>query len=716
MKNRNNLRLNNLRLRAVLLFVALGLQAAAFGQITPSQDAYTNTGTPTTEYGTKPVLNVESGSQITYIQFDLSSIPPGYSGANVAKASLKFYVDSVTTAGSFNVDFVNGSWSEKTITANLSPALGNNVVSGIPLTTGEVHHYILVDITSALVAWLDGSQTNDGIALVGNSPLNASFDSKENTGNSQTAELDVVFTSGGTITGVDTAAGSGLAGGGGGGTLNLSLVKTCATNQILRWTGSAWTCASVGTGTITGVKAGADLTGGGNGGNITLNLDTTKVPLLGASNTFTQPNTFASETAFLGPQLIEGNVLIAANANGPLVVQGTSSSASGIQTITKNFNTSGGSYAVFNAQAGNGAVQTQFYADGNGTGPLGTPGGYFGTYTNHPMGLFTNNTQRVWIKSTGEMGVGTYPLNQFEVFAGSVAVDAIHAYGASAQSGSGSDGSYGVYALAGAGDSSTATTQGGHGVYAFGGDGPTGGNGVVGTGGNSTVVNGVDSDGVGGFFIGGSGVNGGGVGVAGIGGSNGAGFAGDFTGSVVVTGDFFVGGQKNFEIDHPLDPANKYLVHSAIESSEMMNLYTGNVTTGSQGEATVHLSEWFEALNTDFRYQLTVIGVFAQAIVAREIQSGQFTIRTSVPNVKVSWQVTGVRQDAYAKVHPLVVEQEKEARLRGFYIHPELFGAPGEKQLAWGRHPEMMKRLKERREQHPAVTKVGQLQNRHDVK
>jgi hypothetical protein len=34
--------------------------------------------------------------------------------------------------------------------------------------------------------------------------------------------------------------------------------------------------------------------------------------------------------------------------------------------------------------------------------------------------------------------------------------------------------------------------------------------------------------------------------------------------------------------------------------------------------------------------------------------------------------VTGVRQDAYAKAHPLVVEQEKEARLRDFYIHPEL--------------------------------------------
>ena len=53
--------------------------------------------------------------------------------------------------------------------------------------------------------------------------------------------------------------------------------------------------------------------------------------------------------------------------------------------------------------------------------------------------------------------------------------------------------------------------------------------------------------------------------------------------------------------------------------------------------------------------------------------------------------------DAYAKAHPLVVEQEKDARLRGFYIHPELYGAPPEKQIEWARHPQMMKRMQEMR-------------------
>ena len=181
--------------------------------------------------------------------------------------------------------------------------------------------------------------------------------------------------------------------------------------------------------------------------------------------------------------------------------------------------------------------------------------------------------------------------------------------------------------------------------------------------------------------------------------------AANFTGNINVSGSI-TAGVKDFKIDHPLDPANKYLVHASIESSEMQNIYDGNITTDSQGHATVQLPEWFEALNTDFRYQLTVIGQFAQAIVARKIENNRFEIRTSAPNVEVSWQVTGVRQDAYAKAHPLVVEQEKEARLRGFYIHPELYGAPPEKQIEWARHPQLMKRIQEIRAKQLATIKA----------
>ena len=283
MKNKKNI------LRLVLvLFVALGMQA--FGQITPLGDSYTNSAHPAANYGSAPLLYVNGDTETTYIQFNLASIPEG---ATVSQATLKLYVNGVTTAGSFNVDYVNGSWSESTITHNLAPALGSTIVSDVPITTADINQYILINVTSAVQAWLSGSETNDGIALVANSTFNASFDSKENTGTSHPAELDIVFAG---ITGVETPPGSGLQGSGTSGTLNLSLTNTCATNQVLEWNGTAWACSSPGMGTITGVTAGADLTGGGSSGTVTLNLDTTKVPLLAAANTFT------------GNQTVNGNL------------------------------------------------------------------------------------------------------------------------------------------------------------------------------------------------------------------------------------------------------------------------------------------------------------------------------------------------------------------------------------------------------------------------
>ncbi len=155
-------------------------------------------------------------------------------------------------------------------------------------------------------------------------------------------------------------------------------------------------------------------------------------------------------------------------------------------------------------------------------------------------------------------------------------------------------------------------------------------------------------------------------------GENPNGFAGVFLGKVRVTG-FLSKAGGGFEIDHPLDPGNKYLSHSFVESSEMLNVYSGNVTTDGHGEAHVALPEYFEALNEDFRYQLTVLGQFAQAIVGQEIKNNQFTIKSDRPWVRISWQVTGVRRDRWAVANRMVVEEEKAARDKGRYLHPELW-------------------------------------------
>jgi hypothetical protein len=617
----------------LVLLLSLFSWVGAYGQITPSSDAFTNSSTPTTNYGANVLLDVSGATDISYIQFNLASIP---SGSTVSHATLKLYVNAVSKAGSFNVDFVNGTWAESTITSNLSPALGSTIDSSVAVTAAQKNQYILVDVTSALQAWLSGTQPNDGIALVANGSFTASFDSKENTTTSHPPELDVVFAGGGTITGVLTGSGSGLTGGGTTGTLSLGLTTACANKQLLQWNGSGWACSNPGTGTITGVTAGTDLTGGGTGGTVTLNVDTTKVPQLAAANVFTN-NQFISGTGSNFGLTVAGGTYQGILVTGPEAFIGA-----GLELETTG--TNGMFWQILNT----GATSAQKANKLN--------------IRNDTSGLDV-----MTLLANGQVGIGaTSPSS-----AAWLEVQAPQNGGASGLDANGTNG-----------------------IIAIGATNPTGefagGSGIIGMGGH-----GLAQDADGGIFEGGTGSSFG-DGMQAIAGSGG--IAGNFTGNVTITGNL-TAGSKNFKIDHPLDPAGKYLVHASVESSELMNIYTGNVTTDAQGEARVQLPDWFEALNTDFRYQLTVIGQFAQAIVSSEVQNHEFAIRSSAPNVKVSWQITGVRQDAFAKANPMVVEEEKEPRLKGFYLHPELYGAAAEKQIEWARHPQMMKKLQEGRQQ-----------------
>lgn len=159
------------------------------------------------------------------------------------------------------------------------------------------------------------------------------------------------------------------------------------------------------------------------------------------------------------------------------------------------------------------------------------------------------------------------------------------------------------------------------------------------------------------------------------------GFAGVFLGNLAVTGAVFKGG-GGFEIDHPLAPESRYLAHAFVESPEMLNVYSGTVITDRCGEAEVTLPDYVDALNQDFRYQLTVVGSkFAHAVIKQEVHEGRFTIATSKRRIKVCWQVTGVRRDVWARANPLVVEREKVGVERGRYLHPELHGQPTEAAL-----------------------------------
>jgi hypothetical protein len=156
------------------------------------------------------------------------------------------------------------------------------------------------------------------------------------------------------------------------------------------------------------------------------------------------------------------------------------------------------------------------------------------------------------------------------------------------------------------------------------------------------------------------------------------GWAGVFDGDVNVLGNLFKGGGA-FKIDHPLDPENKYLSHSFVESPDMKNIYDGVAVFDGAGEATVSLPEWFEALNKDFRYQLTPMGAAFVPYVSEEIARNQFKIAGGIRGKKVSWQVTGIRHDAFANANRIAVEETKPAAAVGTYLHPEAFGHPAAK-------------------------------------
>jgi hypothetical protein len=161
------------------------------------------------------------------------------------------------------------------------------------------------------------------------------------------------------------------------------------------------------------------------------------------------------------------------------------------------------------------------------------------------------------------------------------------------------------------------------------------------------------------------------------------GFAGFFNGNVTVTGTIFKG-SSNFRIDHPLDPANKYLSHAAVESDEMKNFYDGIVKLNRKGEAEVRLPRWFSSVNRELRYQLTSIGAAAPNLhVASALRDGKFRIAGGRPGLRICWQVTGIRSDKWARKNPLVVEAPKARHHRGKYLHPNLHGKKKEQAIGW---------------------------------
>ena len=171
-------------------------------------------------------------------------------------------------------------------------------------------------------------------------------------------------------------------------------------------------------------------------------------------------------------------------------------------------------------------------------------------------------------------------------------------------------------------------------------------------------------------------------------------YAGLFYGDVKINGNL-TASTKSFKIDHPLDPSNKYLNHSSVESPDMKNVYDGVVVLDDKGEAVVVLAPGLRPLTRIFAINLPPSVLLDQTCIS------QRKLRTSVlklpgsSGMKVCWQVTGIRHDALAQANPLVIEQDKLANERDYYLHPEAHGYPAQKSIVEALYPEELRRFRE---------------------
>lgn len=333
---------------------------------------------------------------------------------------------------------------------------------------------------------------------------------------------------------------------------------------------------------------------------------------------------------------------------------------------------------------------------------------------NGNLGLGTSNpTQRIevagsilaqssnWaIRGIKTGTTGTFPGVWGETESASANANGIRGFVLSTSSGSGSAGvygrnygtsnvNYGIYGEAasvsgrGVYGISTATTGDAYGVYGQSAS-ATGvygvstasqgvGRGVYGTG----PITGVRGDGqlygLYGFGTAASGARG--VYAEAPGGNN---FGVYSQGNIYVSENLIVSGNKSFMIDHPQYPSEKYLYHFNTEGPEPYNMYRGSVILDENGSARISLPDYFGSINIDFTYHLTPVGKWAPVYVAEEIKENQFLISGGSPGLKVSWQVTAVRNDPWVRDKGYQAEVEKPEFEKGTYIYPEGYGKPAE--------------------------------------
>ena len=616
------------------------------------------------------------GSATAYLKFQLqASLPPSVAATNVVKATLKLYLSSATNpTGSIDVYAITGNWNEMSVGNSSRPSLGGSaLVTGVKVD--EANSFVVVDVTEIVKDWLDGSKGrsgNDGIALVAHSNNTyAVFDSKESLLTSHEPRLEIVLGNSGAV---GPAGPQGVPGpqgpigpqGGTGipGPMGLpGLQGAIGINNRGTWTRS------------TQYKQNDAVSDGNSfwlsvitNQNSEPNLQNTNWQLLAAGinnrGAWSAPNSYNVNDAvsdqgsfWLALKATSGNSncepakpscngkwqqLAAQGAPGPVGPPGPpgpggSGGAGTVTRVNSGAGLTGGPITTIGTLSLNTAYTDGLYArlvGGNSFIGNQLVNGSIGAAVTTNDGGITNTTQ---VSSTPFTGAGSAAFSAQATSTTPVRTNIS---------------SLNLLYNLGGGDAvqvSTGTNIG-QALHV------------------SCTAEGSDCD-----AILAEGTSKGIIASGGV--------AGQFSGDVNITGTLTKGAGA-FKIDHPLDPANKYLIHSFVESPDMMNIYNGTIVLDGTGSAWVTLPAWFEALNRDFRYQLTAIGGPSPNLyIATEVNGNRFQIAGGQPAAKVSWQVTGVRHDAYAEAHRLPVEENKPDEDRGFYLQPEVQGQAKEKSL-----------------------------------
>lgn len=271
--------------RSVRLVVILAVLAPALARAesaTLSADSYVSAASSAANFGKRKQLWVQGPAagetaDTAYLQFDLSSLPAGVEGSDIAKATLTLGVGKVKSAGSFDVYRVvddPGAWTEGGLNAANAPALASSPeVAGVAVGNADKNTFKTIDVTDLVRDWLDGTLPNNGLALVPNgTALSAAFDSKETTSTAHFATLDLAVAASsfsgplaGDVTGSQLATKVSKING-----APLSSLSGALPGQALTFLGSAWGPGNV----VTSLLAGVGLTLSAANGDVTIGIST----------------------------------------------------------------------------------------------------------------------------------------------------------------------------------------------------------------------------------------------------------------------------------------------------------------------------------------------------------------------------------------------------------------------------------------------------------